>query len=247
MVTIDALSFGAGVALSGLAVFVFRALSRSPAPPSGKPHLIYFPVAGRGELSRLIAAAGGLEIKETNAGAERSEYDTAKYGSPSGLPLLEHGNLKISQSAAIECYLADLVPKFAGLTPAQRATDHMLQSIKEDVLAGCAKVIFGDYKNATTEIPKQMDRWLPVIEGLLPSEGFILGLGHPTVADLAVLNMARGYMPFGAAYKHGKYDYTLKYPKFKALVERTAATPGVSEYLAKSPSLTLSFLDVDKK
>ena len=245
---IDALSFGAGVALSGLAVFVFRALYR-PKSPAGTPHLIYFPVAGRGELARLIAAAGGLDIKETNAGAERSKYDKdkAKYGSASGLPILEHGDLKISQSAAIECYLADLVPKFAGLTPAQQATEHMFLSIKEDVLAGCAKVIFGDYKNATTEIPKHLDKWLPVIEGLLPSEGFILGLGHPTVADLAVLNMARGYMPFGAAYKHGKYDYTLKYPKFKALVERTAATPGVSEYLARSPSLSLSFLDVDKK
>ena len=74
MVTIDALSFGAGVALSGLAVFVFRALSRSPAPPSGKPHLIYFPIAGRGELSRLIAAAGGLEIK---VGKRREQYREA--------------------------------------------------------------------------------------------------------------------------------------------------------------------------
>ena len=154
---------------------------------------------------------------------------------------------KIVTEMSRDCHVMSPVVKGLRLTPAQRATDHMFQSIKEDVLAGCAKVIFGDYKNATTEIPKHLDKWLPVIEGLLPAEGFILGLGHPTVADLAVLNMARGYMPFGAAYKHGKYDYTNKYPKLKALVERTAAMPGVSEYLAKSPSLTLSFLDVDNK
>ena len=54
---IDPLSFGAGVALSGFTFFVFRALSH-PKLPAGKPHLIYFPIAGRGELSRLIAAAG---------------------------------------------------------------------------------------------------------------------------------------------------------------------------------------------
>lgn len=59
--------------------------------------------------------------------------------------------------------------------------------------------------------------------------------------------MARGYMPFGAAYKHGKYDYAANHPKMAALVERTAATPGIKEYLASSSSLTLSFLNVDKK
>ena len=32
-----------------------------------------------------------------------------------------------------------------------------------------------------------------------------------------------------------------------ALVERTGAVPGVKEYLASSTSLTLSFLDADKK
>ena len=53
-------------------------------------------------------------------------------------------------------------------------------------------------------------------------------------------------MPFGAAYKHGKYEYSAKYPKMAGLVERTAAYPGVRDYLAKSPSLTLTLLDVDK-
>lgn len=163
------------------------------------------------------------------------------------MPLLEHGDLKISQSAAIETYLASIAPKFCNLTPAQRATDHMFLSMKEDILVGCAKWVFNDIKkNAPIEIPTVMDKWFPVIEGLLPADGFILGLAYPTVADLAVLNIARGYMPFGAAFKYGKYDYALKYPKIKALVERTAASPAVSDYLAKSPSMTLSFLDVDK-
>ncbi len=59
--------------------------------------------------------------------------------------------------------------------------------------------------------------------------------------------MAKGYMPFGAAYKWAKYDYAAGHPKMAALVERTAAAPGVKEYLASSTSLSLSFLDVDKE
>jgi len=117
--------------------------------------------------------------------------------------------------------------------------------VRRGRLAGCVPIIFTDIKNAPTKVPEHFDKWLPVIEGLLPEEGFVLGLDYPTVADLCVLNIGRGYMPFGASYKHGKYDYTLKYPKFKALVERTAAVPTITEYLAKSSSLNFSLLDVD--
>ena len=240
---LDVLSIGAGVALSAVALIAYKRMT-APKMPSGKLQIYYFPIAGRGELSRLIAAAGGLEIEVSKPG---SDFNKAEFGSPSGMPLLRHGDLKISQSVAIQKYLSSLVPKLAALTPAQQATEDMFCCIKEDVLQGCAKVVFGGIANAPTEIPKHCDKWFDVIEGLIPADGFILGLGYPTVADLAVLNMARGYMPFGAAYKHGKYSYALNHPKMAALVERTAATPGVKEYLASSTSLSLSFLDVDKK
>lgn len=207
-------------------------------------HMYYYPVAGRGELIRLIAAAGGLDLAE---GKPDEGVDRAAYGSPSGLPLLQHGAVKLSQSGAIERYVSGLVPRFAALDLAQQATDHMFSCIKEDVLLGCAKVIFGDVASAPTEVPKLCDKWFAVVEGLLPADGFVLGLDYPTVADLAVLNMARGYMPFGAAYKHGKYAFAPRHPKMAALVARTAAAPGVKEYLASSPSLNLSFLDIDNK
>merc|ERR1719336_1930383 len=117
------------------------------------------------------------------------------------------------------------------------------------MLQGCAKWVFspGFVANAPTEIPKVCDKWFGIIEGLVPEKGFILGLAYPTLADLAVLNIARGYMPYGASYKHGKYNYAEKHPKTAALVERTAAAPGIKEYLATSKSINLSFLDVDKK
>jgi hypothetical protein len=54
-------------------------------------------------------------------------------------------------------------------------------------------------------------------------------------------------MPFGAAYKYGKYDFATKHPKMAALVEITAASPGVKDYLACSTSLDHSLLDLDKQ
>jgi len=240
---LDPLSLGAGVAISMMCVAMYKIVTR-PKPAAGKLHMVYFPIAGRGELSRMIAAVGGLNLTVSKVVPDDGSKEA--YGSPSGLPLLKHGDLKISQSNAIEMYLASLCPKFASLSLTQKATEHMFVNIKEDVLLGCAKVVFGNLPNATTETPKHLDKWLPVVEGLLPADGFIFGLGYPTVSDLAVLNMARGYMPYGAAMKHGKYDYADKYPKMKALVERTAGAPGVKEYLATSSSISLSFLDADK-
>ena len=35
----------------------------------------------------------------------------------------------------------------------------------------------------------------------VPAEGFVNGLGFPTGADLAVLNLTTAYMPFGACMK----------------------------------------------
>ena len=196
-------------------------------------------------LCHPITSAGALDLEEVNP---NSDIIRAEYGSPSGLPLLRHGDLKISQSGAIEKYLSGLVPKFAALNLAQQATDHMFCCLKEDVLAGCAKIIFGSITSAPTEVPKHCDMWFDVIEGLLPSDGsFVLGLEYPTLADLAVLNIAHGYMPFGAAYKYGKYDFAATHPKMAALAERTANAPGVKEYLASTPTMSLSFLDVDKE
>ena len=236
-------SIAVGMAVPIALFALYRALS-GPRLPTGKLHMTYFPIAGRGELARMIAAVGGLDMTESKQIPEGGTKES--YGSASGLPLLTHGDLKISQSGAIERYLASLVPFFAALSPTQKAIEDMFMGIKEDVLAGCVKIVFGNLPNAPTEAPKHFDKWLPVIEGLLPADGFILGLGSPTVSDLVVLNIARGYMPFGAAFKHGKYDYAVKYPKMKAHVERTACAPGIVEYLATSKSLNLSFLDVDK-
>ena len=107
--------------------------------PSTAPHMVFFPVAGRGELTRLIAIAGGVTLTESSSlecGQLKSDYT-----SPRGLPLLEHGELKMSQSTAVESYIASIAPKFAKLSPQQRAIDAMYGSIKEEILGGCVQVL----------------------------------------------------------------------------------------------------------
>ena len=76
------------------------------------PNLVYPPMAARGELIRMLAALGGLELTETSVpmgGADPAML--AACGSPSGLPILVHGDLHLSQSLAIESYISSIAPK----------------------------------------------------------------------------------------------------------------------------------------
>ena len=156
---------------------------------SDEVFMCYFPIAGRGELIRLIAAAGGVTLTEsTELPAGESKAD---YMSPSGVPLVKHGDFKMSQSGAIEAYISAIAPKFSGLTVQQRAIDAQYSGIKEEMLFNCAKAIFTTKK--AEDVTVLLDKWLPLFEASLPADGFVNGLAHPTVADCAVLNITTGY------------------------------------------------------
>lgn len=209
----------------------------------GSPHLIYAPLAGRAELALLIAATGQLTITHSDQGGlgganiQDTQEPKKNYHSPSSMPLLSHGTLKISQSFAIETYLAALAPRYKGLTPQHRAMDNMYAGIKEDVLAGCAKGIFITMKSDEAQAKKDLidlfDKWFAILEQHAPASGFINKLSFPTPADLAVLNIWMAFMPFGAAKKLTGYNFD-KWGKVKALVDRTAKDQYVAEYL-KNP------------
>jgi len=162
---------------------------------SDEMSMVYFPVAGRGELIRLIASAGGIALKESTEMPEGESKE--QYMSPSGTPLLKHGDFKMSQSGAIESYVSNIAPKFSGLTAQQKAIDAMYAAIKEDMLAGCAKVIFTT-KNKD-DVVTLLDKWFSLMESNFSADGFINGLAFPTVADLAVLNIVTGYSAFDLA------------------------------------------------
>lgn len=171
------------------------------------------------------------EIQETGESKKN-------YMSPSGMPLLSHGDLKISQSGAIEAYIASISPRYKDLTPQQRAVDMMFIGIKEELLVNCAKAVFTTQKTdkdkAKQEVITLLDMWFAIFEEKVPNDGFVQGLLFPTAADLAVLNVTTAFMPFGAATKlAGEYDFG-KWKKVKALCDRTAAESAVADYLKNS-------------
>lgn len=211
------------------------------AGDESKPCLYYFPFAGRGELTRLIAAAGDLEIDELP-----EVTDKASFGSPGALPVLAHGELKVAQSFAIETYIATVAPAFSGLDSAQRAIDGMFCKIKEDVLQSLDDIILDLSKNesAAEDISTVCDRCFPSVESRLPEDGFINGLNVPTAADLAVFNMAKAFMPFGAAYRMGGYDLSARCPKFAAHASRVAEHPTVKAYVERSATMMADPLDL---
>merc|ERR1712226_1436274 len=81
------------------------------------------------------------------------------------------------------------------------------------------------------------DKYCSLIEGLIPIEGFINGLDYPTPADLAVVNICEGYMPFGSAYKITELNFDVKFPKMKALCDRTKSVKEVGTLIAESKTL----------
>eukprot|EP00984_Skeletonema_dohrnii_P008276 scaffold3034_cov110-Skeletonema_dohrnii-CCMP3373.AAC.9 len=207
------------------------------------PHLIYAPIAGRAELARLIAAAGGITITESVNVANLGKPDLLETGeskknymSPSGMPLLQHGDLKISQSGAIEAYMASIAPRYKDLTPQQKAVDMMFMGIKEEINHNCGKAIFttqkADKNKAVEDVCALFDKWGAVFEDQIPTEGFIQGLPYPTPADLALLDITTSYMPIGSARKLAQYDVG-KWEKVVALCDRVKADEHVNKYLSE--------------
>ena len=198
---------------------------------SAKVTLRYFPVAARGELTRLYAAAGGLEMVDS---VDVTGYqNNTLFGF---LPALDHpeaGILGLQESLAIERYVANIAPKFSGLTPAQRAMDDMFACAKEDIMV--VESCLDNASIARACVPPRMERYLSRLELLVPTAGFVHGLGFPTGADLATLIIAKAGFPWGRAMLLAGYtDWPTRFPKVHALAERTACVPDVARYLATS-------------
>jgi len=212
---------------------------------SGKPTLHYFDVNGRGELSKLIAAVGGvdLDIKDYPFQVNGSSFGE-KASKPAvdsehlraaaemdmagcGLPILIHGDLKICQSFAVQDYLATIGPNYPNVSPQQKAIDSMFEGYLEDAMGVGAGVILSGGDPAG--MPKAMDKIMGILDKYIPESGFVNGFEGPTRADLVILILTQALIPFAATL--GEYDWDARAPKAKALGERTAASPAVAAWL----------------
>jgi len=217
-----------------------------------KPVLHYFDVSGRGELCKLIAAVGGVEIDlveypfEANgasvadklkAGPMESKHTkaaTAMGMEGCGLPIIEHGSLKINQSFACQDYLASIGPNYPPVTPQQKAVDDMFCGALEDMMGLAAGVVLsgGDPAN----VPIYMAKVLTHLSKYVKDEGFVNGYDAPTKADLVVLVLTQALIPFGATLGAGAAKCYGDFPKAVALGERAAAFPAVKNFLESEQS-----------
>jgi len=209
----------------------------------GKPVFYYFPFAGRGEISRLCAAAGGLEIEEKNFQFTDDRAALCKECGAvgTGLPVLTHGNLKMCQSAAIQNYICNISPKFMDMPMRARAIDAMYFAHVEDFLSdmdksGIIGELFGGPAMNKEELARQMEKWCGHLESQVPNDGFMAGLPFPTGADCFIVCLSRAVTPWSLFFEKSEVSKD-KFPKMQKLAERAADAPGIKPYLAKSSSI----------
>jgi len=214
---------------------------------SSKPTLHYFDVNGRGEVSKIVAAIGGLDIDiveypfaangasaadKLKAGKMESEHTkaaTAMGMDGCGLPIVVHGDVKVNQSFACQNYFANIGPNYPKVTPQQRVVDDMFQGALEDVMGLAAGVILSGYDGAL--VPKAMTKVLTHLTKYVPDDGFVHGYDTPSIADAVSLVITQALVPFGATLGEGAAEVYGKFPKIVALGERTAAFPAVAAWL----------------
>jgi len=206
----------------------------------GTPELTYFAGPGRGELSRLAFAAGGVEFKDTRLSME--DWPAVKMNPEStpaqlfgNMPVISHGDLKVGQSTACSQYAAELgINKKNNPAGHERAQDTMLLGAHADVQTAMYKCLFGsdDSKAAGKEaLPAATAPTLAAIDRALGrnSGPFLYAKDGPSLGDLAVLDLVSS--PFPGLVALG-IDLA-KYPNIGTCVAACKADATLGAYLAK--------------
>jgi glutathione S-transferase len=201
--------------------------------------LWYFNGPGRGELTRLAFANGGVAFKDVRK--EMADWGPLKSSpefadTPPGkcfgsMPVIKAGDVYVAQSQATAQYAFSLGDK-GRATCAQRATDSMFLGAHADAQTDMYKCLFGsdEAKAAGKEAyPAAAAKSLSALEKLVPDAGFVNGLTDPTLADLAVFDLCTSPFPGFAALG---VDLSA-YPKVASLVARVKASPNVAAYAEK--------------
>ena len=123
-----------------------------------------------------------------------------------GLPILVHGDLKFCQSLAVQEYLASIGPNYPKVSPAQKAVDGMFEGYLEDAMGVGAGVVLNG--NDPSTMVGAMDKVMGILDAYIPEAGYVNGFDAPTKADLVILLMTQGLIPFGATL--GDYDFGVK-------------------------------------
>ncbi|XP_070548592.1 S-crystallin SL11-like [Ptychodera flava] len=198
--------------------------------------LIYFNARARAETSRMIFAAAGVEYEDVRITKEqwRTEKSSGKYPFDQ-VPCLEiDGKFVLAQSRAIGRYLANEYG-FAGRSNLEKAKIDMIIDVCEELYVGVRQIFFEKDETKKAEhkadFVVKADSILAALEKIHVANnggsGFFVG-NLPTWADFEFF-VRMEYAPF--------FDVAIldRYPKLKALVERTSSIPQIAAWLKKRP------------
>ena len=204
---------------------------------SPKLDLIYFDVRARAECARMTLAYGGISYNFTDTqGYFGCDFMTAKTSGklPWGqLPLLAVDGKLLSQSGAINRYLASLVtkPDFIPKDPVKAALADALHETAQDLFRIMPIVNLWTEAKWREEKEEYFTKTLPVklpaLVKMLGTQKYFCG-DAPTYADFAlytIMDLVRLVEP-GVISQHANIT---------AWMARVEQLPGVKEYLESRP------------
>ncbi|XP_066304184.1 glutathione S-transferase-like [Branchiostoma lanceolatum] len=194
-----------------------------------KYKLTYFNLRARGELSRLVLAAGGVPFEDYRI--ERPAWAELKPNTPMGqMPLLEVDGQVVCQSGAIARYLARETG-LGGKSSWEEAQVDMFVCGVDDLITEFCDAFFAPDEATKEERTKALGpyvtKFLGNYEKLSGSEGHLVG-SSLTYADLAF------FVGMHDVLKHSAGALE-KYPKLAKVVESVKENKGVAAYIAERP------------
>jgi len=196
--------------------------------------LTYFNARGRGEITRLCLAAGGVKYEDNRI--EFADWPALKEKTPyGGLPLLEVDGAPYGQGIAIAAYAATLAGCY-GSSPEEKLKIDSIALYREDVLIETTKWFFEADEKKKEEaskklfgetFPKFLDTLTKFLKENPKNSGFIVG-SKMSLADLVFVEGVQGMYEQDEKCLDG-------HPDLKKLREKVVSSKGIKEYLAKRP------------
>lgn len=196
--------------------------------------LTYFNARGRGEISRLVFAYGGIAYEDNRI--EFSEWPALKAKTPfGGLPVLEVDGEMFGQGIAINAYAAQAAGCY-GASPLEKLKIDSVALAREDMLTAITKWHFEqDEEKKKVEggklfgeiIPMYLEKFNQFVKENPKKSGYMVG-SKLSLADIVMVEATQMLVEQDA----GALD---KYPELKALREKVVNTKGIKDYMAKRP------------
>ena len=217
-----------------------------PADKMPVVKLVYFDIQAKGEIIRLLLAAGNIDYEDKRVSFE--EWPAMKPTTTFGqMPMLYWDGEELAQSMAMTRFVARKVG-LAGKSDMEFVQADMIACHYEDIWTKLPKMKFAKTQEEREELAKDfltefLPKWLQPMENILEKRGNGWFAGSSaTYADLIIM-CALDFIqePLEMSFKdmdnHAERCKILdSYPLLKANYQKTNALPFVAEWKNKRPA-----------